>query len=799
MSENTQAYCVKCREKREIVNAAAVYTKTGRPGISGECPVCGTTLFRMGATAAHDTLEKPVAVEKPAPRKPKSAARKTAAKTSTTAASRTTRKKAGKKAANKKAEAPARRRKGSKLVIVESPAKARSVGRFLGDSFIVKASKGHVRDLLVTQLSVDVENNFAPKYRVPNEKRDTVKDLKKAADNAEEIFLATDPDREGEAIAWHLVEAADMDRNRIKRVVFHEITDSAVHHAFEHPRTIDMNLVNAQQARRILDRIVGYNITELLWDRVRNRLSAGRVQSIALRLVVEREREIKAFVPVEYWTLDAELKKHKGPSFAARLMKINGQDVEFGSEGDVQPHLAVLERSMYRITDIKRGTRQRKPSPPFTTSTLQQEASRRFGFNARRTMSIAQQLYEGVETPTDGVVGLITYMRTDSLNVSEQAQKDARDYIVKRFGKPFAPEQAPVYKTKTKGAQEAHEAIRPTSVTRTPDSVKSLLTRDQIRLYTLIWERFVASQMSNAIYDTVRVEIAAGLTRDAMPYGFRVSGRTIKFAGFLALYEDTRDEDAALDEDEGRILPELNLDEVLELIRLLPEQHFTQPPPRYTEASLVRILEEYGIGRPSTYAPTVAVIQDREYVGKQDKRLVPTETGVLVNDLLVTYFPDVMDYQFTARMEDQLDGIADGEGQYQPMLEQFYRPFERQLDNARSHMPQLRQEELVGRDCPESGHPLLVRFGRWGKFIGCSNYPDCKYTEPYLELTGVSCPRCGHEHHGELVVRKTRRGRVFYGCSRYPECEYSTWKLPGKGDSSETEEDETLIRSESSA
>lgn len=546
-----------------------------------------------------------------------------------------------------------------------------------------------------------------------------------------------------------------------------------------------MDLVNAQQARRILDRLVGYNITELLWDRVRNRLSAGRVQSIAVRMVVDREREIEAFVPEEYWTVDAELEKKpsngkKSQTFTARLVKIDGEDASFNSEDRVKPHLDVLEQSQYIVKDVKRGTRQRRPSAPFTTSTLQQEASRRLGFNARRTMSNAQQLYEGIDLGgEDGATGLITYMRTDSTNVSEQAQTEARDYITNRWNKDYVPEKPPKYRTRAKGAQEAHEAIRPTSVLRTPDSVKQSLSRDQFKLYKLIWERFVASQMSNAVYDTLRIEINAGKQRDNLPYLFRASGSTIKFLGFLALYEDTRDEDVAVDEDEGRILPDLTADDLLDLLRLLPEQHFTQPPPRYTEASLVRTLEEYGIGRPSTYAPTVAVIQDREYVEKQDKRLLPTETGKIVNDLLMEYFPDIMDYSFTARMEDQLDEIAEGDVAWRPMLHEFYQPFEDQLENARTNMPRMQQEEHVGRTCPicETGD-LVIKYGRWGKFIGCSNYPECKHTEPHLEYTGVTCPECGEEHGGELVVRKTRRGRTFYGCSRYPECEYSTWKLP---------------------
>jgi DNA topoisomerase I len=754
MSET--AYCVKCKTKREIENPQAVYTQNGTPGTKGVCPVCGTSLFRMGATPAHANLAKP----------------------------ERTRSSKAKKAKTVVKVAPSPKR-SSKLVIVESPAKARSVGNFLGRGYVVKASKGHVRDLLVTQLSVDVENNFEPKYRVPNDKRDTVTELKEAVDRAGEIYLATDPDREGEAIAWHLMAATDMAENRTKRVVFHEITKSAVQEAFAHPRKLDMSLVNAQQARRILDRLVGYNITELLWEKVRNQLSAGRVQSIAVRLVVDREREVEAFVPEEYWTLDAELAKHQtngkeeNKSFMARLVKYNGEDVHFGQRSDVEPHLPILEKSGYEITDVKHGTRQRKPSAPFTTSTLQQEASRRLGFSAQRTMTLAQQLYEGIDIGDGGAVGLITYMRTDSTQVSEVAQLEARSFIRKRFGEKFHPPKPPLYQTKTKGAQEAHEAIRPTSVLREPDQLKTVLSRDQLRLYTLVWQRFLASQMSNAIYNTLRVDIRAGLTAHDMPYMFRVSGSTIKFPGFLVLYEDARDEDLAPDEDEGRILPELTIGEWLDFIRLVAEQHFTQPPPRYTEASLVRTLEEYGIGRPSTYAPTVATIQDREYIEKKpDKRLLPTETGKIVNDLLVEYFPDVLDYQFTARMEDQLDTVAEGHLEWRPMLREFYDPFQKSLAAARENMPRVRQEELVGRDCPVSGHPLVIRYGRFGKFIGCSNYPECRYTEPWVDRTSIPCPTCGKEHGGEIVARKSRKGRTFYGCSRYPECDFTSWKRP---------------------
>jgi len=766
MSDTNLAYCVKCKTKREMLNAEPVFTKTGTPGTQGTCAVCGTKLFRMGATAAHDNLPKPVV----APRAKGSTKTKSASKSKTKTAKRAT-------------AAPAKRKSG-KLVIVESPAKARTVGNFLGSGYTVKASKGHIRDLLVSQISVDVKKDFEPKYRVPNDKRDTVSELKDAVERATEVFLATDPDREGEAIAWHLMEVTNLNEHQAKRVVFHEITKPAIEEAFSHPRELDMSLVNAQQARRILDRLVGYNITELLWEKVRNQLSAGRVQSIAVRMVVDREREIEAFSPEEYWTLDAQLKKHphNGSTekpFVARLVRYQNADVEFGKEGDVTPHLPILQKSLYTVTDVKHGTRQRKPSAPFTTSTLQQEASRRLGYNARRTMALAQQLYEGIDIGKSGAVGLITYMRTDSTQISEQAQTEAQKFISERFGKDFHPPKPPRYQTRAKGAQEAHEAIRPTSVYREPDELKHVLTRDQLKLYTLIWQRFVASQMSSAIYNTLRVEIGAGTTAADRPYLFRVSGSTIKFAGFLALYEDAHDEDVALDEDEGRILPHMKVGDELDLLKLLPEQHFTQPPPRYTEASLVRTLEEYGIGRPSTYAPTVATIQDREYIEKRnDKRLAPTETGKIVNDLLVSYFPEIMDYQFTARMEDQLDTVAEGHMEWRPMLHDFYAPFEKQMDTARASMPTVRQEETVGRDCPVSGHPLVIRYGRFGKFIGCSDYPTCRYTEPWLERTSIACPVCGKTHGGEIIQRKSKRGRTFWGCSRYPECEYTSWKKP---------------------
>ncbi len=668
-------------------------------------------------------------------------------------------------------------------MIVESPAKARSISGYLGKGYTVKASVGHVRDLLSSQLSVDIENDFEPKYRVPNDKRQVVKELKAAVQAADEVYLATDPDREGEAIAWHLIAATEADESRMKRVTFNEITPAAVREAFDHPRTIDMNLVNAQQARRILDRLVGYPVSELLWDKVRNGLSAGRVQSVAVRLIVDREREIENFTAREYWTLDARLRKADTAArdqmrpFVARLVKIDDKDVEFESQADVTPHLERLRRSVFTVSDVKRGERSRKPSAPFTTSTLQQEASRRLGYSAQRTMSIAQSLYEGILLGHEGSVGLITYMRTDSTTVSPQAQTEARLYVQERFGAAFLPSRSPQYRTRAKNAQEAHEAIRPTVVAHTPESIKGYLTADQFKLYNLIWQRFVASQMANALYNTMRVEIEAGEGL-ARPYLFRVSGSTLKFPGFLALYEDAHDEDSAVDEDEGRILPDLKAGERLDLLDLLPEQHFTQPPPRYTEASLVRTLEEYGIGRPSTYAWIVRVIQDREYVIKHDKRLYPTETGKTVTDLLQAYFPQVMDYQFTARMEDQLDEIAEGEREWRPMLGAFYSPFASQLIQARDQMPVVKEVEQVGRDCPVCGSALLVRYGRLGKFIGCSHYPNCTYTEPWLERLGVACPSCGQPHGGELVVRRSRRGRTFYGCSRYPDCDFTSWRRP---------------------
>ncbi|MGW8250325.1 MAG: type I DNA topoisomerase [Anaerolineales bacterium] len=667
-----------------------------------------------------------------------------------------------------------RNHRSGKLVIVESPAKARTVGRFLGKGYTVRASVGHVRDLLRSQLSVDVEHDFAPKYRVPNEKRKVVKELKDLAKKSKEVYLATDPDREGEAIAWHLLEAVEIEPDNMHRVVFHEITEPAVEEAFAHPRGINMDLVDAQQARRVLDRLVGYNLSPLLWRKVRGRLSAGRVQSVALRLIVEREREIEAFVPVEYWTIAAEFLPEGGKdSFVAKLARVDGESPELGSKEEVDPLLVDMEKAVYQISKIKVGERKRKPSAPYTTSTLQQEASRRLGFTAKRTMALAQQLYEGIDVGNGGLVGLITYMRTDSTNISEIAQKETRQFIIERYGESYLPEELPKYNGKVRGAQEAHEAIRPTSVLRQPEKVKQHLSRDQYRLYRLIWQRFVASQMAPAVYDTLSIEVTG--TSDAREYLLRASGSTIRFMGFLVVYEEAKDEDQTQEDEDTRIPAGLEEGQAQELVRLLPEQHFTQPPPRYTEASLVRTLEENGIGRPSTYAPILSTLQQRGYVVRQDKRLNPTETGLLVNDLITEHFPNIVDVNFTADMEEDLDKIASGSERWTDVIQEFYAPFSEQVHQAEQSIPEMKSDpEPIGRKCPECGHELVIRWGRYGKFISCSNFPDCRYTEPWLEKIGVKCQVDG----GELVERKTRRGRVFYGCENYPECEFTSWKKP---------------------
>jgi DNA topoisomerase-1 len=757
MSEQEKliGYCFTCREKREVLDPQAEWAKNGSPGTRGRCAECGGTIYKAGYTPAHENLPKPEIVSSPKK----------------------------KKKARKKKKAAGTRRRG-KLVIVESPAKAKTIGRYLGRGYTVKSSVGHVRDLLKSRLSVDVDDGFTPEYRVPNDKRAVVKELKAAAAKAKEIFLATDPDREGEAIAWHVLESAEMDPEITKRVVFHEITKPAIEKAFETPREIDMDRVDAQQARRILDRLVGYKLSPLLWRKIRGRLSAGRVQSVAVRLVVEREREIDAFTATEYWTLEANLSQEKfagadqRPFFLAKLHKLNGEDPVLDSEEVVLPHIDALEKADWTIGDVRLGKRTRRPAAPFTTSTMQQEASRRINFNTNKTMRIAQQLYEGIDIGgDDGAEGLITYMRTDSVTVSKDAQVHTRQYISKRFGPRYVPVKPPQYKTKAKAAQEAHEAVRPTDVQRSPKEVKQFLSRDQYRLYKLIWDRFVASQMSPARYNTVSADIwagEAGVAVEKRPYLFRATGSTLEFAGFLALYEETRPEDRP-DDGENKVPDDLKTDEGLDLLRLLPEQHFTQPPPRFSEATLVKALEEYGIGRPSTYAAIISTIQRRGYIDREGRRLIPTETGLVVNDLLVEYFPNILSVDFTARMEDELDKIAEG-APWVPVLDSFYGQFRENLEIADEAIPKidLRKEvEPVGRECPTCGNELLYREGRYGRFIGCSNFPKCRYTEQILNKVGVSCAR-----GGEMIERRTRRGRVFYGCSNYPECEWRSWNKP---------------------
>ncbi len=727
-----EAYCMKCKTKREIVGPEAAFNAAGAPVTKGKCGVCGTTLYRIGKTPAHEGMVKP---EKYASR-------------------------------------------SGRLVIVESPAKAKTVGRFLGKGYTVRASVGHVRDLLRSQLSVDVENQFQPKYRVPNEKKAVVKELKQLAKEAAEIYLATDPDREGEAISWHLMEAAAIDPKLARRVVFHEITEGAINEAFANPRAINMDLVNAQQARRILDRLVGYSISPILWEKVRSRLSAGRVQSVALRLIVEREREIDAFVPVEYWSIGAELRPEgEKQSFLTKLAKIDDKDPELGKEEVVKPILADMEKADYLVTRVKRGERRRRPSAPFITSTLQQEASRKLGFTAKRTMGLAQGLYEGQDVGEGGTTGLITYMRTDSTNIAEVARNEVRAYITQRYGNDFLPEKAPEYTKKVAGAQEAHEAIRPTSVLRDPEKVKPFLEPAMFKLYQLVWQRFVASQMEAAVYDTLSVDVT-GKGADHV-YTLRAAGSSVKFPGFLIVYEEAKNEDAKPENDEDemnvRIPASIAEGQKQNLVRLIPEQHFTQPPPRYSEASLVQALEENGIGRPSTYAPILSTIQARGYVERVDKRLIPTDTGMLVNDLMVQYFPEIVDLKFTAHMEEDLDKIAEGHAKWERVMKEFYTPFEVKVKRAQAEMPQTKTgPEPIGRACPDCGKDLVIRYGRYGKFISCSGFPDCRHTEAWLQKIGVECPK----DHGDIVERKTRKGRIFFGCANYPNCDFTSWKRP---------------------
>jgi DNA topoisomerase-1 len=669
------------------------------------------------------------------------------------------------------------RKKKKNLVIVESPAKARTLGKILGSDYELKASLGHVRDLPRSNLGVDIENGFAPKYVVPRPKSKTVKELKDAAKNVSNVYLATDPDREGEAISWHLVSVMKPS-TRFRRVVFHEITEEAIEHAFKHPRDIDMHLVNAQQARRILDRLVGYKISPLLWKKVRRGLSAGRVQSAALRIIVDREREIENFVPVEYWNIEAELAKTKAPrddAFRATLVGfLDGTKIELTSEDETNKLAGKLEQSSYTVHKTKTKKATRQPAPPFITSTLQQEAYHKLRFSARQTMSLAQQLYEGLPLGKEGSVGLITYMRTDSTQVARSAVVEARAYINEKYGADYVPPHARSFTRKVKGAQEAHEAIRPTRIRREPSQVKPHLTTNQFKLYELIWKRMVASQMAAAIYDNTLVDIDAECKQYRTDYLLRSSCSVNRFPGFTVLYTVEREQDEQ-ESVKSSPLPGLKKGDNLSLLGLFPEQRFTQPPPRFTEASLIRTLEQYGIGRPSTYAPILSTIQQREYVSRDRGILQPTELGMVVIDLMSEHFPDVVDIAFTARLEDELDEIANDKGDWVEVVQDFYTPLEKSLATATERIEKVKlADELTDETCPNCGRQLAIKTGRFGKFLACTGYPDCKYTRSYQIKTGAVCPQCG----GDLVERRSKKGRTFYGCSNYPTCNFAVFSRP---------------------
>ncbi|SCZ04586.1 DNA topoisomerase I [Paenibacillus polysaccharolyticus] len=652
------------------------------------------------------------------------------------------------------------------LVIVESPSKAKTIGKYLGSKFIVKASMGHVRDLPKSQIGVEVENDFNPKYITIRGKGSVLKELKDARKKVKKVYLAADPDREGEAIAWHLAHALELDDTADCRVVFNEITKQAVKDAFKTPRKINMDLVNAQQARRILDRLVGYKISPLLWKKVKKGLSAGRVQSVAVKIILDRENEIDEFEPEEYWSITAKLSADGNP-FEAKFHKLNGAKTELGSEAEVQAILKQIEGADFTIKEVKEKERTRNPSAPFTTSSLQQEAARKLNFRASKTMSVAQQLYEGVDLGKEGTVGLITYMRTDSTRIAASAQEEAKEYIVGKYGETFAPESPRNYSKKASNAQDAHEAIRPTSILRDPDSIKSFMSRDQFRLYKLIWERFVASQMSSAILDTLSVDIAAGDTI------FRAAGSKVRFQGFMKVYVEGNDDGTT---EEDRLLPPLKSGDVLKKQEIEPKQHFTQPPPRYTEARLVKTLEELGIGRPSTYAPTLETIQKRGYVAIEEKKFMPTELGELVIEQMEEFFPEILNVEFTANMEGDLDHVEEGSEDWVKVLAEFYESFEKRLEFAEEEMKEIEIEDEVSDEiCEKCGKPLVYKLGRFGKFLACSGFPDCRNTKPIIKDIGVTCPKC---KEGHVVERRSKKGRIFYGCDKYPECDFVSWDKP---------------------
>ncbi len=649
------------------------------------------------------------------------------------------------------------------LVIVESPAKAKTIEKYLGKRYKVIASMGHVRDLPRSQMGVDTEDNYEPKYITIRGKGPVVKELKKHAKKAKKVFLASDPDREGEAIAWHLSKILELEDSKENRVVFNEITKDAVKDSFKHPRGIEMDLVDAQQARRILDRLVGYNISPVLWKKVKKGLSAGRVQSVALKLVIDRENEIRNFKPEEYWTIEGEF-RYKKSKFTAKFLHYKNKPYKLNKKDDVEKITAALDGDEFEITNVNKKEKTRNPANPFTTSTLQQEAARKLNFKARKTMMVAQQLYEGIDLKKQGTVGLITYMRTDSTRISDQAKSEAKNYIIDKYGNEYVSKRKATGK---QGDQDAHEAIRPSSTLRTPDDMKPFLTRDQHRLYKLIWERFVASQMAPAILDTIALDVTQNDIK------FRANGQTIKFKGFMTLYVETKDDQ---DSEKENKLPKLEQGDKVTATQIEPAQHFTQPPPRFTEARLVKTLEELKIGRPSTYAPTIDTIQKRNYVKLDSKRFIPTELGEIVYEQVKEYFPEIIDVEFTVNMETLLDKIAEGDTNWRKVVGDFYNSFKQDVERAEEEMEKIEiKDEPAGEDCEVCGSPMVIKMGRYGKFMACSNFPDCRNTKAIVKTIGVKCPTC---KDGDVVERKSKKNRIFYGCSNYPECEFISWDKP---------------------
>lgn len=650
------------------------------------------------------------------------------------------------------------------LVIVESPAKAKTIGKILGKNYEVAASLGHVRDLPKSQFGVDIENDFTMKYITIRGKGDLIKDLRKKAAKADNVLLASDPDREGEAIAWHLQEILKLDKDSNCRITFNEITKDAVKQAIKAPRQINSDLVDAQQARRALDRLVGYQLSPLLWHKVKKGLSAGRVQSAVLRLICQREEEIEAFVPKEYWTLECLLENENKEKLTAKLIKFNGKKIEISSKEEMEQVLKDLTGAQYIVKNVKEQDKLRNPAAPFITSTLQQEASRKLGFAARRTMRAAQSLYEGISLGRSGNHGLITYMRTDSTRIAEVAQEEARKFIAANYGENYLPKEVRQFKNKN-NAQNAHEAIRPTDINRTPESIKEYLTADEYKLYRLIWARFLASQMASARLKQTTVTIEAG------NYDFASSGILVIFKGFLEVYEEGRDEK----EEESKLTAKVNEGEILTHLKDNPKQHFTQPPPRYTEATLIKTLEENGVGRPSTYAPIIDTLSSRNYVTKENKQFFPTELGNVVIEMLEEYFPDIVDVKFTANLETQLDQVEEGEVSWKVVLNNFYPPFAKELAKAEEEIGQMKiEDEVTDVICEKCGRNMVIKLGKHGKFLACPGFPECVNAKPLLEKVGVKCPLCD----GEIVKRRSKKGRIFYGCSNYPECEFSSWDLP---------------------